>query len=160
LKILAYIDNKYLYLFFRLTLGVIFIWASIDKIINPDEFAKIVYNYRILPDFTINLFGIVLPWIEFFCGLFLVLDVKTKSSSFILSVMLVIFIAALIASILRGLDINCGCFDTDASESSKVSYSLIGRDFLMFLMGIYLIVFTSEFFSFSKWIRKLKFGCQ
>ena len=31
----------------RLILGVVFIYASIDKIVNPGDFAKIVGNYHV-----------------------------------------------------------------------------------------------------------------
>jgi uncharacterized membrane protein YphA (DoxX/SURF4 family) len=150
---LSSIDNKYIYLIFRLVIGITFIWASMDKILNPADFAKLVYNYRILPDFTINIFGIVLPWIELLCGIFIVVGFNTKSSSMILSVLLLIFIIAIIAAIFRGLDINCGCFSTDATESSKVGYSLLFRDIIMLLMGAYLIICSNDFLCLQKKIK-------
>ena len=33
----------------RLILGGVFIYASIDKILNPGDFAKIINNYHVLP---------------------------------------------------------------------------------------------------------------
>ena len=47
----------------RVILGAVFIYASIDKIRNPEAFAKAVYNYQILPDSLINLTAIALPWL-------------------------------------------------------------------------------------------------
>ena len=57
--------SKHLALLFRLFLGILFIYASVDKILHPAAFAKIVYNFHILPGFLINLFAIILPWVEF-----------------------------------------------------------------------------------------------
>jgi uncharacterized membrane protein YphA (DoxX/SURF4 family) len=149
------LDNKYIYLILRIILGVTFIWASVDKILNPAEFAKLVYNYRILPDYTINIFGIVLPWIEFLCGIFLVVGFNTKSSSLILSALLLIFIIAISAAIFRDLDINCGCFSTDPTESSKVDYFLLLRDIIMLFMGAYLIICSNDFLSLQKKMKCL-----
>ena len=41
----------------RLLLGVIFVYASFDKILRPAAFAEIIYNYQILPDPLINFNG-------------------------------------------------------------------------------------------------------
>ncbi|MCK4385442.1 MAG: DoxX family membrane protein [candidate division Zixibacteria bacterium] len=59
-------------LLFRLILGGIFIYASPDKITHPEQFAKIVYNYNILPHSLINIFAIIMPWMELICGFFLI----------------------------------------------------------------------------------------
>ena len=50
-----WLDNRWLELACRLLLGGIFVYASIDKIIYPVEFAKVVYNYQILPVAASNL---------------------------------------------------------------------------------------------------------
>ena len=146
--------NKYIFLIFRLILGIIFIWASIDKIFNPQDFAKIVYNYRLLPDFAINIFGIVLPWTEFLCGLFLVAGFRTRRSALIISILLLVFIIAISIAIIRGLDISCGCFTTDPAESSKIGYTLLWRDSLMLLIGIYLIGYSSDFLSLTAVLKR------
>ena len=39
----------------RLVLGLIFIYASVDKIYHPAEFAQVISNYQILPDALINI---------------------------------------------------------------------------------------------------------
>jgi len=58
-------------------LGGVFVYASLDKIAQPAEFAKIIYHYRILgPDFDTgplmaNLLAVTLPWLELVAGLLL-----------------------------------------------------------------------------------------
>ena len=42
----------------RLALAIIFLYAGIEKVIYPDDFAVAIYNYRLLPDFTINFVAI------------------------------------------------------------------------------------------------------
>ena len=43
-------------------LGLTFISASLDKIVDPFDFSKAILNYEIMPYWTINLTAIVLQW--------------------------------------------------------------------------------------------------
>ena len=129
------INNCYILLVFRLILGGIFIYASLDKIAHPEQFAKIVYNYKILPHSLINIFAIILPWLELICGVFLIVGIFVQSSSAILSLLLVSFIIALSVNFLKGLDINCGCFSTDLKGKEEGAILLI-RDFVLLAIGL------------------------
>jgi uncharacterized membrane protein YphA (DoxX/SURF4 family) len=136
------INNRYTILVFRLILGGIFIYASLDKIAHPEQFAKIVYNYKILPHSLINIFAIILPWVELLCGIFVITGIFVESSSAILSMFLVVFIIALSVNFLRGLDINCGCFSTDPKGKEEGAILLI-RDLVLLVIGIQM--FLSNF---------------
>ena len=113
----------------RLILGGIFIYASIDKITHPFAFAKILYNYQLLPDILIFITAAILPWIELIAGLFLVSGIFPKTSSIILSILLIVFAIALGFNALRGLDVVCGCFSTSGESGDPVF--LIFRDLIM-----------------------------
>jgi len=129
------INNRYTLLVFRLILGGIFIYASLDKIAHPDQFAKIVYNYKFLPHSLINIFAIIVPWVELICGIFVIAGIFVQSSSAILSLLLVSFIIALSVNFFRGLDINCGCFSTDPKGKEEGAILLI-RDFVLLAIGL------------------------
>ena len=109
--------EPYLSLIARIILGAIFIAASYDKITNPEQFAIDIDNYRILPFHLVNFFAVVLPWLEFFCGLVLVAGIYWRTGAAILGILLLLFIVFLISAMIRGLDINCGCFGTGTSVS-------------------------------------------
>jgi uncharacterized membrane protein YphA (DoxX/SURF4 family) len=98
----------------RFVVGAVFIFASIEKIQNPDAFSQSILNYRIIDSSVgVTLAAMVLPWIELVAGFCLVLGVYTKGSSSILLVLLVVFILAIAQGLIRGLDISCGCFTQD-----------------------------------------------
>ena len=59
----------WLVLALRLIVGVVFIYASIDKIIHPDRFAEIVWDFDLLPRSLVNPFSVCLPWIELVMGI-------------------------------------------------------------------------------------------
>lgn len=127
----------------RLILGVVFIYASIDKIIHPEAFAKAVYNYQILPDVLINVTAIVLPWLELFLGISLVLHVWLPGAAFMSSLLLLIFFGALVFDLARGLDIHCGCFNTSQGASSSLCMCLyVIRDGVFLLPAFYLLYHT------------------
>ncbi len=145
LKTLArIITDKRLMLLFRLVLGFTFIYASLDKIANPDQFARIIYNYKILPHFLINIFAVTLPWVEFLAGLFLIFGVFTESTSFLISFLLLIFIVAISINLYRGVNLNCGCFSTDPA-GAKEGAKLLIKDFVFLFLGIMIFFFNKSF---------------
>ena len=107
-----------LYHVLRLFLGVVFVYASYDKILNPQAFAKAVYNYQILPDAAVNLVALTLPWLELVIGVCLVGGIWLPGATVVSSGLLIMFISALIFNQLRGLDIHCGCFSTEWKPGS------------------------------------------
>ncbi len=126
--------SRYFFICTRLLLGVIFIAASIDKIAHPAEFAKIVYNYQILPGHLINIMAIVLPWLEAVLGLFILCGWCLPGAAVLANLLLVTFFGALSFAVARGIDINCGCFSTKASGSPLTVWYL-ARDSLFLLLG-------------------------
>ena len=140
-------------LIFRLSLGVIFIIASLDKIASPGDFASSIRNYRMVPYMLVNIMAIVLPWLEFFCGIFLVLGVFIRASSLLISFMLVVFIIAISSAIARGLDIDCGCFK-NVALAGKVGWQRLFEDIFMLAMVIHIFLFPNRFLSIEGIRRK------
>ncbi|MGD9732803.1 MAG: MauE/DoxX family redox-associated membrane protein [Desulfamplus sp.] len=130
----------------RIFMGLVFLYASYDKILNPEAFAKAVFNYQILPDTAVNIAALVLPWLELLIGLSLVAGIWLEGSTTISTSLMAIFIGSLIFNQIRGLDINCGCFSTDAAQSPAGMLTII-RDFSFLAASIYL---TFRIFFFSK----------
>ena len=122
-------NNKNLRLLSRFILGIIFIYASIDKIIDPTKFSDTIDNYHITPYFLNNLSALIIPWIELLIGLCLLLGVFLNASSFIAILLLIFFIFIITQALIRGININCGCFDLDATnlEDSALKIKMIRR---------------------------------
>lgn len=128
-------------LLLRLFLGITFIAASLDKITHPRLFAEVIYNYQILPAFLVNLAAAVMPLLELVAGITLIAGFWTRASSFILSGLTVIFIAAISFNLIRGLEVSCGCFDV--ISGSKIGMDLLIRDMLLLIAGILIILETN-----------------
>jgi len=131
------LHNDYLGFLVRLVVGLIFIYASIDKLFNPNQFARIIYNYHILPGELINFTAIVLPWIEFICGLSLITGIYKDGSALILNLLVVVFLVAVGVNLVRGIDIECGCF-TVSSKAKTNALSLMIRDIGLLILTLFI----------------------
>ncbi len=147
------ITDKRLILLFRLVLGITFIYASRDKIANPDQFARIIFNYHILPHFLINIYAVTLPWVEFLAGLFLIFGVFTESASLLICFLLLVFVVAISINLYRGVNLNCGCFSTDPA-GAKEGAKLLIKDFVFLFLGIMILLFNKNFASLSSLSQK------
>jgi cobalt-zinc-cadmium efflux system protein len=135
---MSFLRNPWLSFVARIIVGGVYAYASLDKIIHPDAFATIVHNYHILPDVLINIFAVMLPWIELTCGLALILGTRVLGASTILSVLTAVFIAAVSINVARGVNIDCGCFST-SSHARKLGMALLLQDAGLLLLALHVL---------------------
>ncbi len=138
--------RRLLYLFHicRIFLGVVFVYASYDKILHPQAFALAVYNYQIVPDPFINMTALLLPWLELLLGLCLLAGVWLPGVTVIGSGLMIVFIGALVFNQMRGLDIHCGCFSTEVTEG-PAGVGTVLRDVGFLAVSLYLLLYVFLF---------------
>jgi uncharacterized membrane protein YphA (DoxX/SURF4 family) len=134
------LNHPHARLLFRLVVGGVFIAASLDKVQNPAAFSRAVSYYHVLPPEVINVFALVVPWVELLGGIALIVGLGSRGAGLVIGGLLVIFIVALISAIARGIDISCGCFSTAPGEGHKVGYDLVVRDILMLVATVPLLL--------------------
>jgi uncharacterized membrane protein YphA (DoxX/SURF4 family) len=142
-RLKAVLSSRPLQALCRLALGGTFIYASLDKIAHPQEFAGIIANYAILPAALVTLPALVLPWVELVAGLALVVGLWKRSAALLLCLLLLAFMAALGFNALRGVSLSCGCFSTSAADKESASL-LVLRDLLILLPGLLIVLFGRE----------------
>ena len=118
---------------------MVFLYTGMNKIINSAYFAGVIYNYQLLPDLLVNLVAIILPWIELICGSLLLLGFWYRSAALIISFMMIAFLIAITSVMIRGLDIECGCFGSD----TLVDWPRIIEDIFLLIFSLQ-IVFSPE----------------
>jgi len=143
------LHNDYLGFLARLIMGGIFIYASLDKIFDQAQFARIIYNYHLLPGSLINIAAIIMPWVELICGCALLAGVYRGGSSLVLNGLLIIFMIAIAINLYRGVDLECGCF-TVSSKAKSNALSLLLRDLGLLIIGLYAYFNKSPKFSLMK----------
>jgi len=118
----------------RIFLGFLFIYASLEKILQPEEFAKQVGYYKALPFGLENLLAILLPWTELIVGICLLAGLLVDGAALLSIIMNLVFILAISQAMLRGIDITCGCFKVSA-DSEKLGLHTIIRDIIFLIMS-------------------------
>lgn len=129
---------KSLFFWARLALGLIFIYASIDKIYHPAEFAQVIYNYQILPDTLINMAAIILPWLELLLGILLILGLWLPGAIVLSNLLLLTFFGTLVLNTIRGVNVHCGCFTTSTEGTPETTWYLV-RDASFLILSGYLL---------------------
>ena len=107
--------HPWLILVIRILLGIIFLYASYDKIMDPGKFARSIANYHIVPFGLENSIAIILPWLELFIGVGLIAGIMVDGAAGITGSLLVIFILLILLAILRGFNI-CLLYTSDAAD--------------------------------------------
>ncbi len=150
-----FLSSKYIQLALQFIIGIVFLYASYNKLFDQVGFAKSVYGYKFLPDFLINITAIVVPSLEFIAGLFLLFGLFRKGSSLVIIVLLSVFLIALVQAYARGLDIDCGCFGSSAADKPSPADLLIRifEDILLLLGAI--IIFK---YSRSKYYKGVNYN--
>ncbi len=129
----------------RVILAGLFIYASLDKIWQPALFAKAIYNYQLLPGMLLHPAAILLPYLELVTGIMLLMNVFPRTNSGIMLGLLILFTLAVIAAVLRGLDIQCGCFALDRS-GTRTTFRKIGENLILLVLA-WLVWHQSDSFS-------------
>lgn len=144
-KMVKILSNNYFLLLLRILLAFIFIFAAIDKIAVPESFSISISNYKLLPVELSNVPAIIIPWIELTSGILLLLGILVKENSAIITFLLIVFTIAIIISLFRGLNIDCGCFGT--IYGTKIGLLKVVENILLIIIGFILVRWGSSLFS-------------
>jgi uncharacterized membrane protein YphA (DoxX/SURF4 family) len=130
------VGNKTVLLIFRLVLGGLFVYAGAVKVLDPLDFAQNIRNYQLVGQSLSFVAAIVLPWLEILAGLALILGVWTRGAALAITGLLVFFIVLTAVTMVRGLDVDCGCF---GSLSRKSGWGVVLEDLGMLVLGLVLL---------------------
>ena len=109
----------------RLVLGGIFIYAAWSKLHDPWQlFAMNIDSYQVLPLHAVTVVARVLPWLELLVGLLLLPGFWLRTSSSVVSLLLLTFFVLMVRAYAKGMEINCGCFGT----GEPISWKTLLRD--------------------------------
>jgi putative oxidoreductase len=96
--------------FARLVLGGLFASAGALKIYDPGAFAIELERYQLFPWKIGVVIANYLPWLELLSGLCLFLKWFERGALLLATMLLGVFTLALASALVRGLNIDCGCF--------------------------------------------------
>ncbi len=95
---------------FRIIVGGIFLLAGLAKISDPVRFLITLRYFQSSPEIINPFLAIYVPWLEFILGLFIILGILHRTSSLMLGCLNAMFTLAILSLIIRGIEVDCGCF--------------------------------------------------
>ena len=125
----------------EVALAGMFLYAAYQKLFNGENaqplFSKSVKAFEVLPDMAVPFVTSVTPWIEIVAAGLLLLGIWSRASAAVLSLLLVGFIALIAQALLRGLNVECGCFgDLSPFCPKKVGMCNIVQNAIMLAAGL------------------------
>jgi uncharacterized membrane protein YphA (DoxX/SURF4 family) len=109
----------------RVALGAVFVYAAWLKLREPWAlFAIGIDSYQVLPLWAVESVARALPWFELLLGALLIVGVWRRASTAITSLLLAMFFTLMIRAMVKGLDIDCGCF----GPGERLSWVTLLRD--------------------------------
>ncbi|HXN85822.1 MAG TPA: MauE/DoxX family redox-associated membrane protein [Candidatus Binataceae bacterium] len=132
---------RYAKVVISLLLAGVFIYAGLDKIRNPLEFADSVTGFGILPQGLVSPFALGLPTFEVLCGLLILVSRSRRVAALALMLITAMFFMALASALFRGLTLDCGCFGAGAPSRTRMGWEaaldvvLFGASLLVYLQS-------------------------
>ncbi len=124
----------------RLILGVVFLWASLAKLLAPAAFFGALLGYQLpLGETTLRLLALTLPWLELLCGAALIGNFWPETVRPVVAALCLGFILALTQALLRGLPVDCGCFGGAGPVWLAHPAVALGRALLLFAASLALL---------------------
>jgi uncharacterized membrane protein YphA (DoxX/SURF4 family) len=121
----------------RVVLGAIFMYAGYVKLEQPWQlFAAGIAEYEIVPLWAATFLARTLPAFELLLGLLLIIGRWTRTSTTIVSALLIVFFSLMVRAFAQGKDISCGCF----GPNEAISWKTLLRDGSMLAGSLVLTV--------------------
>jgi len=123
----------------RLVLFAVFAAAAVPKIVSADSFAVAVFRYQILPHHLINVTAVFLPWLELIAALaVLLMRPYREAAACVMLCLLGVFACAMLANMIRGIDVACGCFSVNP-EAAHMTWLNILRNVALMAVCVWII---------------------
>ena len=127
--------HPYIVVLIRCILGIVFVYASYQKILDPAKFSRDISNYHIVPFGLENIVALIIPWLELLIGIGLISGIMVDGASLISGGLFVLFIILISQAIIRGYNIECGC---GLKEGEMVGWIKVIEN-LFYLAASYLV---------------------
>ncbi len=148
MKIFRVLGHPGLTLVYRLVLGYVFLTYGLEKIFLSKDFAHNIMNYELMPHAWVNIAALVMPWVEVFAGLQLIVGLRVRSGALLSASMLVMFMMAISIAMARGLEINCGC----SAHPEPVGFPKLAEDTGFLVLSLLLFFFPDSWLSLERYL--------
>ncbi len=133
------LQKDWFQLILRIIIAVVFLYAAVPKILNPQAFYLNILGYNLVEGTLAKLIALWLPWIELIAAFGVLFNIWMNANLRLVQLMLSGFIVLLILTLIRGIDADCGCF---GSAGGRVTWWHVFGDFVLLFITTFLITWT------------------
>lgn len=132
--------NEILIKIFRIILGIVFLYSAYSKLKNPLVFSESIYNYQILGMGLSAWAAVLVPVLEGIVGVGLITGLWLRESLILTAALYMVFDLMILQAMIRGLDIDCGCFSP--GDSGPIDIYKIMQNVILTAMAFWALVFN------------------
>lgn len=143
---------------FRIIIGGIFLVSGLAKISDPVRLIFTLRDFKLFPEIIVPFTAIYLPWLEFILGLLIIVGLLYRTSSLMLACLNFIFMLAILSVIVRGIEVDCGCFGLLADMlkiPDMADMKAVIRNMLFIGMCIYIFRTKKTAISLENYFKKV-----
>jgi putative oxidoreductase len=123
----------------RLVLAGVLLAAAVPKLADPAAFAAKLPNYRLFPDFAVNIIAATAPMLEVVAALALVSGRLYRGGVWLTVGLMAVFTGLIGSALARGIDLDCGCFG-GAAQADPVGPLDLVRNIVLLGLAAFLAV--------------------
>lgn len=120
----------------RLALAGVLLAAAVPKLGDPAGFAAKLPNYRVFPDAAVNIIAAVAPMLELLAAAALLSGRLYRGGVWLATGLMATFTALIASALLRGIDLDCGCFGATVQAEPVGALDLVRNVVLLALAGL------------------------
>jgi putative oxidoreductase len=104
----------------RIGVAITFLVAAVPKVIDLEPFAIDIRNYQVFPEWSLHLLAAIVPMVEIVGAVAIASGRErwVRSGAVVLGLLTAAFVALVASVIIRGIDLQCGCFGQDETASA------------------------------------------
>jgi len=126
--------RRWLHRALRYSLGVVLLVAVLGapgldwgpgKLRHPSQFAKNIRTYDMVPEGLVFPMAVYVPWLELTLGVVLLVGLWAREALAATLMLFGVFLIANVAALVRGIDVDCGCFGADYHGSAGQEAAIV-----------------------------------
>lgn len=109
--------KRLIHISLRVSAGLFFAAAGAMKAIEPHAFISAITAFALIPEPFVRVAAFAVITGEMFFGTLLMLGIAPRAAGMVLITAMVLFTAAIISALVRGIELSCGCFGAASADA-------------------------------------------
>jgi uncharacterized membrane protein YphA (DoxX/SURF4 family) len=136
---------------FRFALAIVFLLAGLAKLPRRREFTEAVLGYGLVPARIGRVVGAWLPAVELGAAVLLIAGLGTEVVAGLIGVLLTGFSIAIVANLVRGREIDCGCYGVVAER--RITWLTVARNAVLIALAAVVAIVAPTALSVDELLR-------